>query len=345
MGNIESLAKFNKSYNILLFNSTWDIKVNLRLFIMKLKTPTILYIIHRRLFAWTNGKWNDLLTFFIKLFNPKIQLKKINGILASEPFDKIMNQLKSKGYYICDTKLNENAINKIIKFSLENDGRYLVKAGDYGKYADEKTKYKQNDEVNSPRFQFDMQDIFKCPELVEIFFDKSLLNIAQDYLGSRPIADLTAFWWSKKVQGNDLQNSAAQKYHFDMDRIKFLKFFFYLTDVDLETGPHCYVEGSHAYLHPQFRGRGRFEEDEVAKAYGKEKIKKITGPKGSIIIADTRGLHKGDPLIRDERLLFQVQFSNSMFGAFYPKIQMNQANQRIRQEIEDYPLTYGPIFE
>lgn len=318
--------------------------MNIRLSLMRLKTPTLLYKLHRRLFAWTNGKWNDFLTSILKIIAGKTLLNNTKGILSQEPLVEILANLQDKGYYVCKTKLSPEQTSNILKFSKETPLRYLIKDGNYGKYTDHKIKYNDNQKVESPRFEFDMQEIFQCPELAKLFFDKSILNIAQEYFGSRPIADLTAFWWSKKVNRDDLQNSAAQKFHFDMDRIKFLKFFFYITDVDIETGPHCYVEGSHKFLHPQFRGRGRFEESEIAKIYGEDKIKKLTGSKGSIIIADTRGLHKGEPLVRDERLLFQIQFSNSMFGAFYPKVELNKLNQEIKEEVKKYPLVYGPIF-
>ena len=50
-------------------------------------------------------------------------------------------------------------------------------------------------------------------------------------------------WWS--VAGNKQPDSAAaQLYHFDMDRIRWIKFFINLTDVTAENGPHCFIAGS-----------------------------------------------------------------------------------------------------
>ena len=40
-------------------------------------------------------------------------------------------------------------------------------------------------------------------------------------------------------------SEAAQMFHFDLDRIKWLKFFIYLTDVKINSGPHVYVSGTH----------------------------------------------------------------------------------------------------
>ena len=50
-------------------------------------------------------------------------------------------------------------------------------------------------------------------------------------------------WWSSKSNFNDPKS--AQEFHFDLDSIKWLKFFIYLTDVEANTGPHIYVKGTH----------------------------------------------------------------------------------------------------
>jgi hypothetical protein len=53
-------------------------------------------------------------------------------------------------------------------------------------------------------------------------------------------------------------------------------------------------------------------------------------PKGTIIIEDTRGLHKGNPVQPggNSRLMLQLQFSNSLFGGSTPTAKF----RRIRDE-------------
>ena len=46
----------------------------------------------------------------------------------------------------------------------------------------------------------------------------------------------------------------------------------------------------------------------------------ITGKTGTMLAVDTRGLHKGKPLEARDRLIFQVQFADSLFGQNYPPI-------------------------
>ena len=44
-----------------------------------------------------------------------------------------------------------------------------------------------------------------------------------------------------------------------------------------------------------------------------EDMVEIGGPRGTIFAEDTRGLHKGKHLLTGDRLLFQLEFSNSLF--------------------------------
>jgi ectoine hydroxylase-related dioxygenase (phytanoyl-CoA dioxygenase family) len=132
-------------------------------------------------------------------------------------------------------------------------------------------------------------------------------------------------WWSSNyIKGADKQ--AAQDFHYDMDRIKWLKFFIYLTDVDENNGPHCFIKGSHRSGNiPDSLlsiGYARLSDEDVANYYSPDKYLYHKGTVGTIVAEDSRGLHKGHPLKYGERLVFQVQFSISEFGSSYraPKI-------------------------
>ncbi|MCC7460196.1 MAG: phytanoyl-CoA dioxygenase family protein [Proteobacteria bacterium] len=136
-------------------------------------------------------------------------------------------------------------------------------------------------------------------------------------------------------------------FHFDMDRIKFLKFFLYLTDVTPQNGPHCYVEKSHRNLPTELRRDGRFKDEEIIRSFGKDSVLELCAPKGTLFAIDTRGLHKGIPLESGNRLIFQIEFANSMFGQSYPqlKIESNESNQSILEKISEFPLVYAPMFD
>lgn len=148
-------------------------------------------------------------------------------------------------------------------------------------------------------------------------------------------------WWSTPAL-KEPSSEAAQLYHFDMDRIKFLKFFIYLTDVTPSTGPHCFVAGSHRRKPAALLRDGRFQDHELERHYAPERFVEITGPKGTVLAADTRGFHKGKPLETGSRLIFQVEFAVNMFGASRRLIEINEAfTSKFIDLTHRYPYVYS----
>jgi hypothetical protein len=164
------------------------------------------------------------------------------------------------------------------------------------------------------RYDLDEQDVLACPVAQQLLGDQSLLAIAQQYLGAAPVQDMVAMWWST-AQPVAASSAAAQLFHFDLDRLRFLKLFVYLTDVDAAHGPHLFVRGSHRDLPAGFRHDRRYTDDEVFEAFG-DAVMSIEGRRGTMFLADTRGLHKGLPLEHGIRLVFQLEYATSLFG--YP---------------------------
>ena len=154
-----------------------------------------------------------------------------------------------------------------------------------------------------------------------------------------PINDLMAFWWSapQKVASSE----AAQLFHYDLDRQKFLKIFFYLTDVGPDNGPHCYVRGSHAHKPRQFYADRRFSDDEVARAFPAQDIREVHGPAGTIVAGDTLCLHKGKPLVSGSRLIFQLEFTLSLFGQTYETLPVGSDMPLLRERMARYPGVYA----
>ncbi len=115
-------------------------------------------------------------------------------------------------------------------------------------------------------------------------------------------------------------------YHFDMHRVGFLKWFFYLTDVTPETGPHCVIAGSHrrAGKPPEILERGfvRIPDEDLQKYYAPEQMVELCGPRGTIIAVDTRAFHKGKLPETADRLVLQFQLSNGLFGAPYRRAEL-----------------------
>lgn len=296
----------------------------------------------RKLFVVTGGISNDCVSFFISLFRPFKLSTSINtqkGVLnfsSNEEVKSVCKTIRDKGFYIFDLKLSEEYIEDLTNlamnincFARSSNNSIKVKIGSQEKF-------------DYPRYDFNTNELLGNKTICNLVTDQSLKVLAGEYLGSTPICDLITMWWS--FPSDQYHSEAAQIYHFDMDRFKFLKFFFYLTDVDEETGPHCYVESSHRRLPFRVRRDGRFSDKIIEEVYGKHNIKKLIGPKGTIMAVDTRGFHKGEPLIHGRRLLFQIEFSNSLFGMNYPLLVKKNIHPEYLIKFEQDRDTYLKIF-
>ncbi len=142
--------------------------------------------------------------------------------------------------------------------------------------------------------------------------DPFLLGLAAEYLGAPPKLLGANMWWTFPVQASAQDKAKhAHVFHYDLDDVKFVKFFFYLTDVDEASGPHVYVKGSNCqikYKNTLLKSK-RFTDDEVIQAYGEENIIHVHGEAGACLIEDTITLHKGVTPTQRARLLLQFEYS------------------------------------
>lgn len=281
------------------------------------------------LYCVTNGKFNDEINKKQISENPPLKVaEEIDGIvgkLNKNDFSKINDTLKKDGYTSFDKKLSKDVVAKLYDYALKTPA---LTAPHY----DKKIVYDEKNPV-SEIYRFDMQDLVNNPDIQDLIMDAGLINIARNYLESEPIFDFPAMWWSTsflKVASSE----AAQLYHFDMDRIKWLKIFIYLNDVTMENGPHSYIRGSHKTdSKPQDllnRGYVRIKDEELAPTYKKEDFVTICAEAGSVFAGDTKCWHKGNTLKKGHRLVLEFEYTTSMFGSNYPKFEMNNCSDAFR---------------
>lgn len=303
-------------------------------YLIKGKSIHISYKCLRFLHVITNCKFNFFFNNGIALFRPikplqkEFVLQSVIGKFDSAKINQIVSAIQKDGYYIFDEKLNENILSQITDFALDTPVRKLTENG----YSKEEYKIRDLKVADSPRYQFHNETLFACKPLSDLVFDELFITIAEQYLKCRPIFDYLVMWWSFPFGGN-LESEAAQMYHYDMDRIKFLKFFFYINDVDENNGPHCFVKGSHINKPKNLLKDGRITDNEIKSNFNSEDILEIKGKKGTIIAVDTIGFHKGKPLINGERLLFQLLYSNSLFGQKSTPIKLTHATKETYKNV------------
>jgi hypothetical protein len=318
----------------------------LKKFNKKRSTPQESYLAMRKLFVLTNGFFNDFFSLYLNVLYPKYKknvMKGILGNLSETELNNIVSQIKKEGYYLSNCRLDDQIIENLIDFAQKTPASFLNLSS--GQPDSHDQLIFDSDNPISPIYKFNTQQLLENQNIQKLVVDQSLLAVAQEYLNCSPVLDLITMWWSVPFKGKGL-SEAAQEYHYDMDRIKFLKIFIYLTDVDTDTGPHCYVKNSHIRKPKPLLFDGRKTDSEIYLHYLPSDCKELCGKAGTIILADTRGFHKGKPLLTKHRLIFQMEFANSLFGQNYPKLLYTQLHKQILESfIKKYPRTYSQLFE
>lgn len=281
------------------------------------------------LFCITNGRINDNLHNRLKS-KPVNYLGSSKSVFKSfnkEYINKINTKLNVDGYFVLDELLSEEIINGILNTIKVNkckspNGHEMIFS---------------NRNISSEIYRFDYNDVLNNHFVQKLVCDPLFYQVAKKYFNSEPIFDFTAMWILTSFLNKKDSKEAAQFFHFDLERPKWLKIFIYLTDVDESKAPHTYIEGSHKTdSKPRQllkKGYVRLDDSEVNEFYKEESVKKITGKKGTVFIGDTKCWHKGGNLRDGKRIILQLEFSSSLFGVNQPKFRVKNPSKIFKEFI------------
>jgi hypothetical protein len=311
-------------------------------------TPNWAYQSMIGLFCATGGASNDLLSRFLSRLHPPREVVSNEGILGSlhpRELSRIVTDLDKNGYHIFENRLPAEICDRLLQFALTNRCSMRAMTGLNGAETSCFVEYFPRDKPERARYDFEAQDVIDNHDVQRIMADHSFIKVAQAYLRCQPVIDVMSMWWHTAFS-KSADPDAAQFWHFDMDRIKWLKFFIYLTDVGPTNGPHSFVVGSHRSggIPKKLLNKGysRLTDPEVEANYPSERIVEFAAPRGTIIAEDTRGLHKGKHVLSDDRLILQLQFSNSLFGGYYPPSNFSPSlSNPLKESIQRFPRIYS----
>jgi hypothetical protein len=163
-----------------------------------------------------------------------------------------------------------------------------------------------------------------------IWLDPHLLSIVSHYMGLVP-----------RMKGAYVRRSfpspvpiSNNYWHRDCTdhKIYLLKIFFFLTDCTKETGPHDYIKGSITDKRKRklLNGKRYYQDDEVNRLYPEGSTDRITSivPAGTVLIEDTRGLHRAHSLTGGYRdlgyAIFQPMTKDKPSGYVFPRSAFEQ---------------------
>lgn len=141
-----------------------------------------------------------------------------------------------------------------------------------------------------------------------------ILRVTGAYLGLFAELRYVNVWLNFRT---DAPPQRSQLWHRDREDKRIVKLFLYLSDVGPGSGPLVYAPGTHSRgkidQEPEsFKERGhgnpRSEDPQMAAVVPAEKWITCTGSKGTLVLVDTTGYHRGGLAREHDRLLLSFMF-------------------------------------
>lgn len=141
----------------------------------------------------------------------------------------------------------------------------------------------------------------ECAAIARLARNQTIIEMVRCYFGSEPTLWLSQIKWSSSVdaKGRRLLPSTYDEptqydnhsFHYDVNDIKSVTVFVYLTDVDTESGPHRVIKRTHKTQSIKKLLRIILDDNVAEKIY-EAKIETILGTAGTAFIEDTLCYHK-----------------------------------------------------
>jgi hypothetical protein len=301
------------------------------------------YLAMIRLHCLTSGKFTRFLGKVFALINPyksSVMLGQSTFKNFSQPeISEICRAIEKNGFYVIENFLSPEQCDELLEIAKNSDS---IPDNE----PDIRIKIKDIAEPTSRVYRQAESGIIQKSLVQMLMKDPFFYEVLGKYLRSTPVLCSVNMWWSTLAKPSN-GDKEAQNYHFDMSRARWLNFFIYLTDVDEASGPHCYVRGSnkipsgspgHELLK---RGYARIPDSDIEQAFGKDQIVEMTAKRGTLIIEDTIGFHRGKPPVTKERFMFELVFSNSLFGGSFTEVKVDSvASPVLHDAVNSAPYTF-----
>lgn len=246
----------------------------------------------------TNGLLNESFVKVASLWRPRLAAPA-SPMLPEPARSRAVADLKQDGCAVLPCRLSDENLAALRRFAFSTPAYTDVGSAPV-------TIREDAIPTSHARYDWRIADLIADPTIQKLVLEGPFWSIAQDYLGCRPRLSSVTMWLNPSYAGANDQFD----YHFDNDGPKFLKFFFYLTDMQIGTGAHYFIKGTHGPRKPAAFARStRCDQDALIAHYGKAREFVAAGPAGTILAEDTMGFHRGSAITSGYRLIMQIQYS------------------------------------
>ena len=315
----------------------------------------------QKLYAYTDGRSNDILFRILESRRRETDLRAdwdeaniLTDAGTSDPgVEDIVRTLQEDGVVVLPRRLKGEAVQNLSELAQscsldtitygvlakdENSGNYsTMPIAETGTSNGIDPSQPRHSTYTVPRSLLLENHYLQC-----LLCDPYLLAVAAHYLGVFPVVTKPDMWWDTDFVPQGLR---PRPFHTDSGCLRWLKVGVNLTDTTLESPHFVYVKGSHnpnrstRPLTRRLTNRMNLSDKEVQEVCP-EKIVHVTAPAGSITMADTRGIHKGEISQRGHRLILYFGLEGSAFNNIDKPIPLNKVGSELGKAMSARPFSY-----
>ena len=208
-----------------------------------------------------------------------------------------INSLNKDGISL-GISINEETLNKIIKYL--NDKKF-----NFNRDPKKKINFQDRHKFKDLYILNYMNPHLENNTIKEILLNEEIIKVIKSYLGVDPILEWSQIYWSMPYRDDEGKFLSPPNnefgYHYDIDGFKFVKIFFYLTEVNENDGPHVFIKNTGKKTF--FKALNRRLSDTVINEKFIDQSVTIIGKKGIGFIEDTSFYHKGTAPINERGIL------------------------------------------
>jgi hypothetical protein len=315
----------------------------------------------QKLYVYTDGRSNDFLFRILESKRKETSLEFAAGAPslvsdagASDPsVEEVARTLRQDGVVVIPPRLKPEAIQNLGELALSCPMATRTfaalpageAAGNLSNVPVAEKSTSNGFDPSNPRYsvyEVPRKLLLENPYLQRLLCDPYLLAVATRYLGVFPVVTKPDMWWDTDVVAPGLR---PRPFHTDSGCLRWIKVGIPLTDTTLETPHFVYVKGSHRpnkITRPLTRrlARSMNLSDKEVRDFCGDKIVHVTAPAGSIILADTRGIHKGELAERGHRLVLYFGLEGSAFNNIDQPVPITKIGNELEQAMAARPFSY-----